>query len=47
MARHWDGLGRRSDDNVVSGTELGGCELGMGTCDEEAGKEVVVVMKCL
>ena len=45
MARHWEQLGRRSEDDVVPNTEIrdvGGCELGM--CDEVSWEEVVEVL---
>ena len=48
MARHWEELGRRSEDDVVKDKvmrDVGGCQLGM--CNEVSWEEVVVTLKCL
>ena len=51
MARHWDKLGRSSEDDAVPDTAMGdvggGCKLSVGMCDEVSWEEVVDVMRFL
>ena len=45
MERHWEELGRSSEDCEIPDTEMGGCELSM--CNEVSWEEVVGVLKWL